>query len=100
MPQLQTGDAAPKFKLLDQSDSTVSLNDFAGRKVLMYFYPKADTPGCTRQACNLRDVAGQVGDTAILGVSPDKPSAQLKFDKKYSLGFPLLADEDHTVAEA
>src|SRR5439155_9049118 len=64
------------------------------------FYPKADTPGCTTQACGLRDIAGQVDDTAIIGISPDKPAKQAKFDDKYSLGFPLLADEDHAVAEA
>ena len=68
--------------------------------MLVFFYPKANTPGCTQQACGLRDVAGQVGDTAIIGISPDKPAAQKKFDDKYALGFPLLADTDHTVAEA
>ena len=65
-----------------------------------FFYPQADTPGCTAQACGLRDVAGQVGDTTIIGISPDKPAAQEKFDDKYGLGFPLLADIDHEVAEA
>jgi thioredoxin-dependent peroxiredoxin len=100
MPQLHPGDEAPSFTLLDQSSSPVSLSDFKGRKVLVYFYPKADTPGCTAQSCALRDVAGQVGDTAILGISPDKPAKQAKFDVKYGLGFPLLADEDHGVAEA
>src|SRR5207248_6049343 len=79
---------------------TVKLSDFKGRKVLVYFYPKADTPGCTTQACGLRDVAADVGDTAIVGVSPDPPGRQQKFDEKYGLGFPLLADEDHAVAEA
>jgi peroxiredoxin Q/BCP len=68
--------------------------------VLVFFYPKADTPGCTTQACGLRDVAGDVGDTAIVGISPDKPAKQAKFDEKYGLGFPLLADEDHAVAES
>lgn len=72
----------------------------AGRKVLIYFYPKADTPGCTTQSCGLRDVAGQIGDTIIIGISPDKPSKLAKFDEKYSLGFTLLADEDHAVAES
>ena len=100
MPELQPGDDAPAFTLLDQSSSPVSLSGFKGRKVLLYFYPKADTPGCTTQSCALRDVACQVGDTAILGVSPDKPAKQAKFDTKYGLGFPLLADEDHAVAEA
>ena len=78
----------------------MSLGDFKGRKVLVYFYPKADTPGCTAQSCGLRDVAGEVGDTAILGISPDKPAKQARFDTKYGLGFPLLADEDHAVADA
>ncbi len=97
---LAPGDPAPDFSLLDQSESPVRLGDFKGRKVLVYFYPKADTPGCTTQSCGLRDVAGEVGDTAILGISPDKPAKQAKFDTKYGLGFPLLADQDHAVAEA
>jgi peroxiredoxin Q/BCP len=97
---LKPGDKAPAFTLLDQDSNKVKLSDFKGRKVLVYFYPKADTPGCTTQACGLRDVLGQVGDTAVLGISPDKPAKQKKFDDKYSLGFPLLADEDHAVAEA
>lgn len=78
----------------------MKLSSFKGSKVLVFFYPKADTPGCTQQACGLRDVAGQVGDTRILGISPDKPAKQAKFDEKYGLGFPSLADEDHAVAEA
>jgi peroxiredoxin Q/BCP len=98
--QLQVGDKAPTFTLVDQSGEKVKLADFKGRKVLMYFYPKADTPGCTTQACGLRDVLGDIGDTAVLGVSPDPPAKQAKFDQKYGLGFPLLADEDHSVAEA
>ena len=97
---LKQGDKAPGFTLSDQDGNSVSLADFAGRKVLVYFYPKADTPGCTTQACGLRDILGDIGDTAVLGVSPDKPAKQKKFDDKYSLGFPLLADEDHAVAEA
>jgi peroxiredoxin Q/BCP len=97
---LKQGDKAPAFTLSDQDGNTVSLADFAGRKVLVYFYPKADTPGCTTQACGLRDILGDIGDTAVLGISPDKPAKQKKFDDKYSLGFPLLADEDHAVAEA
>ncbi len=97
---LTPGDDAPDFSLQDQSEATVSLSDFKGRKVLVYFYPKADTPGCTAQSCGLRDVAGDVGDTAILGISPDPPKKQAKFDTKYGLGFPLLADQDHAVADA
>jgi peroxiredoxin Q/BCP len=97
---LKPGDKAPAIALLDQSGKKVQLKDFKGRKVLVYFYPRADTPGCTTQACALRDAAPQIGDTAILGISPDKPAKQAKFDTKFGLGFPLLADEDHAVAEA
>jgi peroxiredoxin Q/BCP len=97
---LSPGDKAPPFTLLDQSGHKVKLSDFKGRKVLVYFYPKADTPGCTTQACGLRDVLPEVDDTAVLGISPDPPARQAKFDQKYGLGFPLLADEDHSVAEA
>src|SRR5205085_5479015 len=93
-------DAAPDIALLDQSETLVRLADYKGRKVLVYFYPRADTPGCTAQSCGLRDVAGEVGDTAILGISPDPPKKQAKFDTKYGLGFPLLADQDHAVGEA
>ena len=97
---LRPGDQAPPFALPDQSQTTVSLSDFAGRRLLVYFFPKADTAGCTTQSCALRDVAGQVGDAAIVGISPDPPGRQARFDEKYGLGFPLLADEDHAVAEA
>lgn len=97
---LKPGDAAPALGLLDQHGSTVELSLFHGRRVCVYFYPKADTPGCTQQSCLLRDLAGQIGDTAIVGISPDKPAKQEKFDQKYSLGFPLLADTEHVVAEA
>jgi thioredoxin-dependent peroxiredoxin len=97
---LSSGDKAPSFTLLDQSGEKVRLSDFKGRKVLVYFYPKADTPGCTAQSCGLRDIAADIGDTAIVGISPDPPAKQAKFDAKYGLGFPLLADEDHAVAEA
>jgi peroxiredoxin Q/BCP len=97
---LTPNDKAPAFTLLDQDGQKVKLTDFKGRKVLVYFYPKADTPGCTTQSCALRDIAGDIGDTAIVGISPDAPAKQKKFDDKYSLGFPLLADEDHAVAEA
>jgi len=97
---LQPGDKAPDFTLPDQSGKPVTLSGFAGRKVLVYFYPKADTPGCTAQSCGLRDVLGDIGGTVVLGVSPDKPAKQAKFDEKYGLGFPLLADVDHAVAEA
>ena len=95
----QEGSAAPKIKLLNQDGDTVALSSFKGRKVLIYFYPKADTPGCTTQSCALRDIAGEIGDTVIIGISPDAPAKLKKFDDKYSLGFTLLSDEDHAVAE-
>lgn len=85
---------------MNQLGETVTLSEYNGRRVLVFFYPKANTPGCTQQACGLRDVAGQVGDTAIIGISPDTPAAQKKFDDKYELGYPLLADTEHSVAEA
>ena len=99
---VKPGDKAPAINLEDQTGKKVKLTDFKGRKVLVYFYPKADTPGCTAQACGLRDAraAKELGDTVILGISPDKPTAQAKFDTKYSLGFPLLSDLDHAVADA
>lgn len=97
---LKPGDQAPHFELTDQHGEVVSLEQFRGRKVLIFFYPKADTPGCTTQACGLRDVAGDLGGTVVLGISPDKPAKQARFDSKFGLGFPLLADEDHAVAEA
>jgi peroxiredoxin Q/BCP len=100
---LKQGDKAPDFTLLDQDGEPFHLAESIERrkaKHLIYFYPKADTPGCTTQACGLRDVLGEIGDTAVVGISPDKPAKQKKFDDKYGLGFPLLADEDHAVAEA
>jgi peroxiredoxin Q/BCP len=97
---LKPGDKAPAIALPDQSGNTVKLADLKGRKVLVYFYPRADTPGCTTQACGLRDALPEIGDTVVLGISPDKPPALAKFDAKYELGFPLLSDVDHAVAEA
>jgi peroxiredoxin Q/BCP len=99
MARLNVSDKAPAFGLKDQSGTTVRLSSFKGRKVLVFFYPKADTPGCTTQACGLRDVLDDIGDTAVVGISPDAPEKQERFDEKYGLGFPLLADEDHAVAE-
>lgn len=97
---LSAGDKAPRFDLLDQDENRVALGDLQGRRALVYFYPKADTPGCTKQACGLNEVLGDIGDTVVLGVSPDKPSKLLKFAQKYGLGFQLLSDPDHTTAEA
>ena len=97
---LTAGQPAPKFSLPNQKDEAVELAALRGHNVLVYFYPRADTPGCTQQACGLRDVADQVGDTVIVGISPDKPAALARFRDKYSLNFDLLSDVDHSVAEA
>jgi peroxiredoxin Q/BCP len=100
---LKQGDKAPDVTLLDQHGKKFRLSDSLKRRKaphLVYFYPKADTPGCTKQACGLRDIAGQVGDAVIVGISPDPPSRQARFDEKYGLGFTLLSDEDHAVADA
>jgi thioredoxin-dependent peroxiredoxin len=94
------GSPAPAIDLRDQHGEPVTLASFVGRKVLVYFYPKADTPGCTTQACGLRDIADRIGSTAIVGISPDAPAKLARFDAKYGLGFTLLADTEHTVAEA
>ncbi len=102
MATLEPGQAAPAFTLRDQHGATVGLEDFRGRKVLVYFYPQADTPGCTTQSCDLRDHRQDFAKIGVdvVGISPDAPDEQLAFDRKYDLGFPLLADEDHVVAEA
>ncbi len=102
MTELRPGDTAPAFSLSDQHGNTVTLGDFKGRKLLVYFYPEADTPGCTTQSCDLRDHRQEFAGLGVdvVGISPDEPSKQLAFDQKYSLGFPLLADTDHAVAEA
>jgi peroxiredoxin Q/BCP len=94
------GSPAPSIVLSDQHGETVDVAGLRGRKVLVYFYPKADTPGCTTQSCGLRDVTDRIGNTVIIGISPDKPAKLAKFDEKYSLGFTLLADVDHAVAES
>jgi thioredoxin-dependent peroxiredoxin len=100
--KLEVGDKAPSFSLGDQNGRQVSLTDFRGTKLLLYFYPKADTPGCTNQACSVRDSAEslQEAGAAAVGISPDRPDKQKKFDDKYELRFPLLSDPDHQVAEA
>ncbi|MBS1849281.1 MAG: thioredoxin-dependent thiol peroxidase [Actinobacteria bacterium] len=97
---LEVGDRAPAFALLDQRGDKVRLSQFKGRHVLVYFYPKADTPGCTTQACGLRDVADDVGDAVIIGISPDPVDKLLRFDEKYGLGFTLLSDPDHGTLDA
>ena len=102
MAQLKPGDKAPSFSLAAQDGKKVSLSTFKGKRLLVYFYPKADTPGCTKQACSVRDAAPDMKKLKIaaVGISPDPPDKQKKFDDKYTLGFPLLADEDHKVAKA
>ncbi len=90
----------PPFSLTNQHGDRVDIATFRGRPVLVYFYPRADTPGCTQQACLLRDARPQLGDTAVVGISPDKPAALARFAAKYDLGFDLLSDPDHEVAEA
>lgn len=102
MAQLKVGEKAPAFALADQDGKTVSLSDFAGQKLLIYFYPKADTPGCTKQACSVRDSAEDLkrAGMAVVGISPDQPARQKKFDDKFTLGFPLLSDPDHKAARA
>ncbi len=99
---LEAGDQAPDFALPDQDRREVKLSDLRGRPVVVYFYPKAETPGCTTQACGVRDrhadyvTAGAV----VLGISPDPPTKLKKFEQKHSLNFTLLSDEDHATAEA
>ena len=102
MTRLRPGDVAPSFSLTDQHGNTVDLKDYRGRKLLVYFYPEADTPGCTTQSCALRDHRQEFAGLGVdvVGISPDEPGKQLAFDEKYGLGFPLLADTDHEVATA
>ena len=102
MAQLKVGDRAPSFSLKDQNGKDVSLSDFKGKKLLLYFFPKADTPGCTKQACSVRDATKELAEdgVAAVGISPDTPATQKKFDDKHGLGFPLLSDPDHKVAQA
>jgi peroxiredoxin Q/BCP len=97
---LKVGSRAPAFTLTDQRGKKVKLSDFKGKRVVVYFYPKADTPGCTTQSCSLSDAMPDLKrlKAKVIGISPDPPDKQKKFDEKYDLGFPLLADEGHAVA--
>ncbi|GAB4538410.1 MAG: thioredoxin-dependent thiol peroxidase [Anaerolineales bacterium] len=98
---IPSGIPAPNFELLDDSGAPRKLSDFRGQYVILYFYPKDDTPGCTKEACNFRDdySAYEKTGVAILGVSPDSAQSHAKFKQKFSLPFPLLADEDHKVCD-
>ena len=97
---LTEGSPAPAVVRPNHNGESVDLSTFRGRNVLVYFYPRADTPGCTQQACGLRDVKDELGDTVVLGISPDKVPALAKFRAKYELNFDLLSDTDHAVADA
>ena len=98
---LGEGDKAPDFTLRDQNGEEVTLSDLRGQTVVVYFYPRADTPGCTTQACGVRDRSADyaAADARVIGISPDEVSEIAKFAGKYDLGFTLLADPDHAVAE-
>jgi peroxiredoxin Q/BCP len=98
---IEEGKPAPDFELPSDSGETVKLSDFRGKQVVVYFYPKDDTPGCTTQACGIRDAYGEFEDVGavILGISPDSASSHVKFKDKYDLPFTLLADEGHKVAD-
>ncbi|MCB0042384.1 MAG: thioredoxin-dependent thiol peroxidase [Caldilinea sp.] len=102
MSALQVGDVAPDFTAVTDSGATVSLGDYRGRRVVLYFYPKDDTPGCTTQACGFRDNYPVIEEknAVVLGVSPDSAKSHQKFKTKFDLPFTLLVDEDHAIAEA
>ncbi len=100
--QLQVGDLAPDFTLPDAAGEPVSLSQFRGKRVILYFYPKDDTPGCTSQACGFRDAYPVIEEknAVVIGISPDSAKSHAKFKTKHNLPFILLSDEQHTVAEA
>ncbi|MCT1368543.1 thioredoxin-dependent thiol peroxidase [uncultured Kocuria sp.] len=100
--RLTPGDTAPAFSAEDSRGETVSLKDFAGSRVVVYFYPKASTPGCTTEACDFRDNLASLASHGytVVGISPDKPAALEKFTSEQELNFPLLSDPDHEIAEA
>jgi thioredoxin-dependent peroxiredoxin len=98
---IKVGDTAPDFETVDDTNQKVKLSDFRGKKVVLYFYPKDDTPGCTTQACGFRDNAPQLADknAVVLGVSTDDVASHQAFKSKYDLNFPLLIDPDHAISE-
>ena len=101
-PRLEVGDKAPSFSLPDANGNKVSLNDYRGRKVIVYFYPAASTPGCTKEACDFRESLGELADAGfdVVGISPDKPEKLAKFRDNEKLTFPLLSDPDRKVLTA
>ena len=101
MAKLEPGDWAPSFSLPDQDGRLVSLDDFKGQKVLVYFYPADDTPGCTKEACQFNEnlAALQAAGVPVIGISPDRAGSHVRFRTKYGLRFPLLSDPDHSVME-
>ena len=102
MPQPTAGSPAPDIQLLTDGNEPFQLSSLRGKNVVLYFYPKADTPGCTKEACAFRDESPKLeaANTVVVGVSPDKPGAQARFKEKFGLPFTLLADVDHKAAEA
>ena len=102
MSEIVEGSKAPAFKGTDQNGNTISLTDFSGKKLILYFYPKDDTPGCTKEACNLRDNYNELKNTGfeVVGVSADKAEKHIKFIEKYNLPFPLISDESKEVLNA
>jgi peroxiredoxin Q/BCP len=102
MAELQMGDPAPDFETVTDEGKTVKLSDYRGKRVVLYFYPKDDTPGCTTQACSFRDHYLEIEEknAVVLGVSPDGQQSHQKFKTKYNLPFTLLVDEDHAIAES
>jgi peroxiredoxin Q/BCP len=101
MAEVKVGELAPDFETVSDSNQKVRLSDYRGKRVVLYFYPKDDTPGCTRQACGFRDVYGgiEASNAIVLGVSPDGVESHQSFKQKFSLPFPLLADENHSICE-
>jgi peroxiredoxin Q/BCP len=99
---LKPGDTAPSFELISDTGDAVRLDDFKGKRVIVYFYPKANTPGCTKQACAIQDIGPQIEDAgvSVIGISPDPPEKLAKFRTKYGLGFILASDPEHKAAEA
>lgn len=102
MAQLSAGDPAPDFELTNDQNETVRLSDYRGKRVVLYFYPRDNTPGCTMQACGFRDQYPTIGEknAVVLGVSPDSAKSHTSFKSKFNLPFPLLVDTDHQLAEA